>query len=90
MSTVPSATANPTRETPSTSDTAIGGSAGANLYPKDSTPAADLSNDESKVGMTSNQTQSTTSNQPGSAEVAAQKLYEQRMEEEYAKREGGA
>lgn len=27
---------------------------------------------------------------PGSAEEAAEKLYEERMEEEYAKREGGA
>lgn len=31
-----------------------------------------------------------SSNESGSAEAAAEKLYEERMEEEYAKREGGA
>ena len=31
-----------------------------------------------------------SSSQPGSAEAAADKLYEERIEEEYAKREGGA
>ncbi|CZT24564.1 uncharacterized protein RCC_10289 [Ramularia collo-cygni] len=31
-----------------------------------------------------------SSSKPGSAEAAAEKLYEERMEEEYAKREGGA
>jgi len=73
---------NPTTETPSSSETSVGGTAGANLYPKDSTPAADISSQESKVGM--------TGNQQGSAEKAAEKLYEERIEEEYAKREGGA
>jgi len=90
MSTFQHTTTNPTTETPSTSETAEGGAAGANLYPKDSVPAADVSNTESKVGMTSNQGSSTTSSQPGSAEAAAEKLYEERIEEEYAKREGGA
>ena len=36
------------------------------------------------------QTVKNTSSQPGSAEAAADKLYEERIEEEYAKREGGA
>ncbi|KAK3070216.1 hypothetical protein LTR53_010837 [Teratosphaeriaceae sp. CCFEE 6253] len=79
---------NPTTETPSSSETAVGSS--NSLYPKDSTSAADISNTESKVGVTSNQASSTTSNQPGSAEAAAEKLYEERIEDEYAKREGGA
>ncbi|KAK4959425.1 hypothetical protein LTR10_004229 [Elasticomyces elasticus] len=79
-------TTNPTTETPSSSETG-----GSNpMYPKESTSAADVSTSESKVGMTSNQASSTTSNQPGSAEAAAEKLYEERIEEEYAKREGGA
>lgn len=90
MSTLPHTSTNPTTETPSSEETAVGGQAGANLYPKDSVPAADVSMSESKVGMTSNQSEGATSNQPGSAEQAAEKLYEERIEEEYAKREGGA
>ncbi|KAI7260748.1 hypothetical protein KC345_g9987 [Hortaea werneckii] len=90
MASLPHTTTNPTVETPSTSETAQGGAAGANFYPKDSVPAADVSNTASKMGMTPNQSEATTSNQPGSAEQAAEKLYEQRIEEEYAKREGGA
>jgi len=82
MSAAPHTSTNPTIETPSTSETSVGGNAGANLYPKDSTPAADISTQDSKLGM--------TSNEPGSAEKAAEKLYEERIEEEYAKREGGA
>lgn len=56
------------------------------MYPKDSVPAADVSDQQSKVGQTSNQPGSV----PGSAEQAAEKLYEERIEDEYAKREGGA
>jgi len=82
MASVPHTTTNPVSETPSNSETAVDGKEGANLYPKDSTPAADISNLESKVGQ--------TKSQPGSAEQAAEKLYEERIEEEYAKREGGA
>ncbi|KAK0250967.1 hypothetical protein LTR91_026668 [Friedmanniomyces endolithicus] len=74
-------TTNPTTETPSSSETSENP-----LHPEESVSAAD----DSKVGMTSNQSSSTTSNQPGSAEAAAEKLYEERIEEEYAKREGGA
>ena len=72
-------TSNPTNETPSTSETAVGGQAGANLAPKDSTPSAEISTQDSKIGTTK-----------GSAEEAAEKLYAERIEEEYAKREGGA
>lgn len=90
MSSLPHTTTNPTHETPSTSETAPGGAASGSLYPKDSRPAADIANTESKVGMTPNQSSATTSNQPGSAEAAAEKVYERRIEEEYAKREGGA
>lgn len=90
MSSLTHTTANPAKETPSTSETAEGGAGGADLYPKDSTAAADVSTTESKVGMTSNQGSGTTSNQPGSADAAAEKLYEERIEDEYAKREGGA
>ncbi|KAK5137379.1 hypothetical protein LTR08_008957 [Meristemomyces frigidus] len=85
MASLPHTTTNPRTETPSNSETAQEG------YPKDSVPAADVSTTESKVGMTSNQSEKTSSSsQPGSAEAAADKLYEERIEEEYAKREGGA
>jgi hypothetical protein len=67
-------------ETPSNSETAIGGEAGANLVPKNTQPAAE-------AGA---QSQSMSKSEPGSAEAAAEKLYEERMEDEYAKREGGA
>ncbi|TKA61950.1 hypothetical protein B0A55_11245 [Friedmanniomyces simplex] len=80
-------TTNPTTETPSSSETRHSSHP---LYPKESVSAAEVSTADSKVGMTSNQANSTTSNQPGSAEAAADKLYEERIEEEYAKREGGA
>ncbi|KAK0252366.1 hypothetical protein LTR91_024761 [Friedmanniomyces endolithicus] len=78
-------TANPTTETPSSSETSENP-----LYPEESVSAANVSTKDSKLGMTSNQSSSTTSNQPGSAEAAAEELYEERIEEEYAKREGGA
>ncbi|KAK3672301.1 hypothetical protein LTR78_007841 [Recurvomyces mirabilis] len=90
MASLPHTTTGLASETPSTSETATGGTAGGNLAPKDSNLAADVSSTESKVGVTSNQGKDTTSNAPGSAEAAAEKLYEERIEEEYAKREGGA
>lgn len=67
-------TQNPTTESPSTSETS-----GEDQYPKDSTAAAEIPDQQSKIGQTK-----------GSAEEAAEKLYEERIEEEYAKREGGA
>lgn len=82
MSSAPHTTTNPTSETPSNSETSVGGQGGANLYPKDSMPAANISNLESKVGQ--------TESKQGPAEDAAEKLYEERIEDEYAKREGGA
>ena len=81
MASLPHTTTNPKTETPSNSETAESGYSG---------PAADVNTTESKVGMTGNQSGKTTSSQPGSAEAAADKLYEERIEEEYAKREGGA
>jgi hypothetical protein len=85
MSTLPHLSTNPTSETPSTSETAIGGQGGANLVPKDTTNDA----------TTSTQDQQSTAKAPAaagkmSAEEAAEKLYAERMEDEYAKREGGA
>ncbi|KAK5115998.1 hypothetical protein LTR62_000454 [Meristemomyces frigidus] len=90
MSSLPHTSTGPGHEGPSTSATTTGGAAGGNLYPKESTSAAEISNAESKVGMTSNQTKDVANGAPGSAEAAAEKLYEERIEEEYAKREGGA
>ena len=84
MASLPHATTNPKTETPSNSETA------ENSYPKDSVAAADVSTTDSKMGMTTNQSDDTTTSQPMSAEAAADKLYEERIEEEYAKREGGA
>ncbi|KJX96994.1 hypothetical protein TI39_contig592g00005 [Zymoseptoria brevis] len=69
-------------ETPSNSETAVGGEAGANIVPKASETAPETGD--------SQQSKSMGSSQPGSAEAAAEKLYEERMEDEYAKREGGA
>ncbi|KAK5123097.1 hypothetical protein LTR85_003294 [Meristemomyces frigidus] len=53
MSTSAHTTTNPGKETPSTSETS------QDLYPKDSIPAADVSNTESKVGMTTSQASGT-------------------------------
>lgn len=63
MSADPHTSTNPTKETPSTSETA-----GNNLYPKDSVPAANVSDRASKVGQ--------TASSQGSAEKAAEKVYE--------------
>lgn len=49
--------------------------------PKGSQPSAEVSNQQSGIA------QQTTK---ADAELAAEKLYEERIEEEYAKREGGA
>lgn len=63
MSAAPHTSTNPATETPSTSETG-----GNNLYPKDSVPAATVSDQESKVGQ--------TDVSQGGAEKAAEKLYE--------------
>lgn len=69
-----------------------------------STPAGNLSNMESKLGMTTNQNEAITTEKPAAEKGAvngsgqteeekkkeAERLYEERIEEEYAKREGGA
>lgn len=69
-------------ETATNSETAIGGEGGTNITPKD-TETFKQTEKDSKAG-------SLSANQPGSAEAAAEKLFEERMEDEYAKREGGA
>ena len=69
MSTLPHITQNPSSETPSTSETAVGGAAGANLAPKDLGATTTASN-QVAGGSISN-------SQPGSAEAAAEKLYEE-------------
>ena len=81
MASLPHATTNPKTETPSNSETA------ESSYPKDSVPAAGTNSTDS---TTSSQSKDTSTSQPMSAEAAADKLYEERIEEEYAKREGGA
>lgn len=85
MSTLPHISTNPNSETPSTSETAIGGQGGANLVPK-------ASNDEAKNVNQNGGNRQEAPEAAGkmSAEEAAEKLYAERMEDEYAKREGGA
>ena len=63
MSAAPHTSTNPAIETPSTSETG-----GNNIYPKDSVPAANVSDQASKVGQ--------TDVSQNSAEKAAEKLYE--------------
>ena len=70
------------KETPSTSETAVGGDAGGNVVAK--SDASEQTSKDPSAGTTA------SSSEPGSAEAAAEKLFEERMEEEYAKREGGA
>ncbi|EME50366.1 hypothetical protein DOTSEDRAFT_41454 [Dothistroma septosporum NZE10] len=71
-----------TREGPSSSETAVGGEGGTNIAPKDTATTEAAGQPPSTAGL--------SSSKPGSAEAAAEKLYEERMEDEYAKREGGA
>lgn len=77
MSTAPHMSTNPTTETPSSSETG-----GKDLYAEDNVPSGKSSNQEAKPGQ--------SEVKHGSAEEAAEKLYEERIEGEYAKREGGA
>lgn len=63
MSATPHTSTNPATEAPSTSETG-----GNSLYPKDSVPAANVSDQASKVGQ--------TDASQGSAGKAAEKLYE--------------
>ncbi|KAL9530540.1 hypothetical protein SMMN14_05610 [Sphaerulina musiva] len=77
MSSLPHQTTGVKGEAPSNSETAVGGSAGGNLV-----PAPQAEPEKPQIGS--------SKSTPGSAEEAAEKLYEERMEEEYAKREGGA
>jgi len=63
MSAAPQTSTNPATETPSTSETG-----GNSLYPKDSVPAAEVSDQQSQVGQ--------TDVSQDSAEKAAEKVYE--------------
>lgn len=74
-------TTNPVIETPSTSETAVRGTAGS---------GAAVESGRGDGAPTAKEFGSDMSYQPGSAEEAAEKLYKERMEDEYAKREGGA
>lgn len=80
MSAGPHTTTNPTIETPASSETAVSDQNGeSTIAPEDSTGTQ---SQQGQIGQ--------AQSQPGSAEAAAEKLYEERMEDEYAKREGGA
>lgn len=82
MSSLPHTSVGLSKETPSTSETAVGGDAGGNVVAK--SDASEQVPREPSAGTTK------SSSEPGSAEAAAEKLFEERMEDEYAKREGGA
>lgn len=84
MSSLPHTSAGLSSETPSTSETAVGGDAGGNIVAKDPQSQSEQpqSKEQPRLGK--------TASQPGSVEAAADKLFEERMEDEYAKREGGA
>lgn len=82
MSSIAHTTTGQAREAASTSETAIGGEAGGNIVPKDTETTAKAGQDAPSGPI--------DSSEPGSAEAAAEKLFEERMEDEYAKREGGA
>ena len=70
------------REGPSSSETAVGGEGGTSIEPKDTATTEKAGQEPNTAGL--------SSSKPGSAEAAAEKLFEERMEDEYAKREGGA
>lgn len=72
----------PTKDGPSSSETAVGGEGGTSIEPKDTASTENAGEQPSAAGL--------TSSKPGSAEAAAEKFFEERMEDEYAKREGGA
>jgi len=74
-------TTNPVIETPSISETAVSGATGS---------GAAVESGRGDGAATAKEFGSGMSSQPGSAEGAAEKLYKERMEDEYAKREGGA
>ncbi|KAI9713936.1 MAG: hypothetical protein M1820_000666 [Bogoriella megaspora] len=78
---LPLQTTGPAEEKPSLSETSP---------PVSSTTADRLSNIGSTIGGSGNGAANGGNTVKGDAEIAAEKLYEERMEEEYAKREGGA
>lgn len=74
-------------EKPSTSETAETTGGQSLSEPQSSVSAADVSSQTSSMGETAG---GKIGEGKGSAEEAAERLYEERIEEEYAKREGGA
>nr|POE47359.1 hypothetical protein CFP56_00690 [Quercus suber] len=81
MAEVPYHSNNPAKEAPANSETAV------------DQPTATLVPEASRAEVpqpSGGQSSSMSNSQPGSAEAAAEKLFEERMEDEYAKREGGA
>lgn len=82
MSAMNHPTMGPAREAPSNSETAIGGESGGSVGPKDTATTENIGKQPSGTAI--------SSSEPGSAEAAAEKVFEERMEDEYAKREGGA
>jgi hypothetical protein len=79
MSTLPHITANPTSETPSVSETAVGGHAGASIVPKDTATIASGGQRAPQQSSAPAGTEKTLeSDQPGSAEAAADKFFELR------------
>lgn len=74
---LPQQTSSAPIEKPSTSETGV----------TDSVAAGEISDQSSKMGATAG---GKIGEGKGSAEEAAERLYEERIEDEYAKREGGA
>jgi hypothetical protein len=77
MSTLSHITANPTTETPSVSETAVGGQAGASIVPKDTATISEQQN-PNDTSEKPNPSNALESNQPGSAEAAAEKFFQMR------------
>jgi hypothetical protein len=80
MSTLPHITSNPTSETPSVSETAVGGQAGASIVPKDTAMNEGGQEDPrgSSAPAPAAPKNSLQSDGPGSAEAAADKFFELR------------
>jgi hypothetical protein len=87
MSSLSHATTGLKGETPSTSNTAVSGNSSSTekstREPPTTPEASPNENKQPKMGIL-------PSKPGGEAEKAAEKLFEERMEGEYAKREGGA
>lgn len=76
MSALPHTSANPASETPSTSETAVGGSAGSNLVPGDTTSTDVIPDERVQDGPEA------AKERKGSAEDLAEKVFAEREEGE--------